>query len=98
MINFNDMPDEIKTLIFGFNRAKQVEIEKDKFNMVMGDLMEMTELTYSDYYDIDEEDNIIDHEWGFANALMQAIHETAMDNRFHIYQEEQLDKYLDGCG
>ena len=89
MMNFNDMPDEIKTLIFGFNRAKQVEIEKVKFKMVMDDLRDMTELTYTDYYD---EDDI------FANALMQAVNEINMDNRFHIYQENQLDKYLDGCG
>ena len=98
MMNFNDMPDEIKTLIFGFNRAKQVEIEKVKFKMVMDDLRDMTELTYTDYYDEDEEDNIIDYEWGFANALIQAINEINMDNRFHIYQENQLDNYLDGCG
>ena len=98
MMNFNDMPDEIKTLIFGFNRAKQVEIEKVKFKMVMDDLRDMTELTYTDYYDEDEEDNIIDYEWGFANALIQAVNEINMDNRFHIYQENQLDKYLDGCG
>ena len=89
MMNFNDMPDEIKTLIFGFNRAKQVEIEKEKFKMVMDDLRDMTELTYTDYYD---EDDI------FANALIQAVNEINMDNRFHIYQENQLDKYLDGCG
>ena len=89
MMNFNDMPDEIKTLIFGFNRAKQVEIEKVKFKMVMDDLRDMTELTYTDYYD---EDDI------FANALMQAVNEINMDNRFHIYQEKQLDNYLDGCG
>ena len=89
MMNFNDMPDEIKTLIFGFNRAKQVEIEKVKFKMVMDDLRDMTELTYTDYYD---EDDI------FANALMQAVNEINMDNRFHIYQENQLDNYLDGCG
>ena len=98
MMNFNDMPDEIKTLIFGFNRAKQVEIEKEKFKMVMDDLRDMTELTYTDYYDEDEEDNIIDYEWGFANALIQAINEINMDNRFEIYQENQLDNYLDGCG
>ena len=98
MMNFNDMPDEIKTLIFGFNRAKQVEIEKVKFKMVMDDLRDMTELTYTDYYDEDEEDNIIDYEWGFANALIQAVNEINMDNRFHIYQEKQLDNYLDGCG
>ena len=98
MMNFNDMPDEIKTLIFGFNRAKQVEIEKVKFKMVMDDLRDMTELTYTDYYDEDEEDNIIDYEWGFANALIQAVNEINMDNRFHIYQENQLDNYLDGCG
>jgi hypothetical protein len=58
----------------------------------------MTELTYTDYYDEDEEDNIIDYEWGFANALIQAVNEINMDNRFHIYQENQLDNYLDGCG
>ena len=66
-MNFNDMPDEIKTLIFGFNRAKQVEIEKEKFKMVMDDLMDMTELTYRRlFWDGDDI---------FANALMQSVNE-----------------------
>jgi len=79
MINFNDMPDEIKTLIFGFNRAKQVEIEKDKFRMVMHDLMEMTELTYEDYYDIHEVDKFLNI-GGFSYALIEAIHQVKADN------------------
>ena len=91
MINFNDMPDDIKSLIFGFNRAEQVEIEKTKFKMVMDELKDMTQLTYTDYYDDDDFDI-------FANALIQAIMEINIEYGIEIYQKNQLDKYLDGCG
>ena len=37
-MNFNDLPDDIKRMIFDVNRTKQIEVEKVKFRMVMFDL------------------------------------------------------------
>ena len=37
-MNFNDLPDDIKRMIFDVNRKKQIEVEKVKFRMVMFDL------------------------------------------------------------
>tara|TARA_R110000824_G_scaffold18039_4_gene72245 strand:- start:876 stop:1121 length:246 start_codon:yes stop_codon:yes gene_type:complete len=57
-MNFNNLPDDIKRKIFDVNRKKQIEIEKDKFSMVMGDLKDVVKYnkTASDY----DEENPID--------------------------------------
>ena len=49
MINFNDMPNDIKLLIFGFNREaavieKEIKNNKQCFNMVLNDIK------YVNYY------------------------------------------------
>ena len=56
-MNFNDLPDDIKCMIFDVNRQKQIEVEKAKFGMVMGDLKEIVSYnqTASNY---DEDDPI----------------------------------------
>ena len=56
-MNFNDLPDDIKRMIFDVNRKKQIEVEKVKFRMVMSDLKNIVSYnkTSSDY----DEDNPI---------------------------------------
>ena len=37
-MNFNDLPSDIKRLIFNKNREEQIKIEKEKFNMVIDNI------------------------------------------------------------
>ena len=58
-MNFNDLPDDIKRMIFDVNRKKQIEVEKVKFRMVMFDLGNIvsyskTALDYDEYNPIHE--------------------------------------------
>ena len=53
-MNFNDLPDDIKRMIFDVNRKKQIEVEKVKFRMVMFDLncivaYSETRINYDEY-------------------------------------------------
>tara|TARA_R110000824_G_scaffold392874_1_gene591549 strand:+ start:540 stop:779 length:240 start_codon:yes stop_codon:yes gene_type:complete len=58
-MNFNNLPDDIKFMIFNINRDKQIEIEKDKFSMVLDDIKNINEYAISatDY----NENNPIHH-------------------------------------
>ena len=70
-MNFNDLPDDIKRMIFDVNRKKQIEVEKVKFRMVMFDLKNIVSYskTALDY----DEDNPI-HELLVACEAIKNLH------------------------
>tara|TARA_R110002073_G_scaffold4333_6_gene28592 strand:+ start:80 stop:349 length:270 start_codon:yes stop_codon:yes gene_type:complete len=66
-MNFNNLPDDIKFMIFNINRDKQIEIEKDKFSMVLDDIKNINEYAISatDY----NENNPIYHQLLAINEI-----------------------------
>lgn len=66
-MNFNNLPDDIKFMIFNINRDKQIEIEKDKFSMVLDDIKNINEYAISatDY----NENNPIYHQLHAIDAI-----------------------------
>ena len=51
-MNFNNLPDEIKFVIFNINREKQIEIEKEKFAMSLDSIKDINDYAKSaDNYD-----------------------------------------------
>ena len=44
MINFNDLPNDIKHKIFMINRKKCIDKYKKKFNMVINEINELSEV------------------------------------------------------
>lgn len=98
MINFNELPNDIKNLIFQNNRAwssNEIQNNKRKFLEVLDHIQEIAETTAQIYYDQDEEDNVIDNNWGFGNAMIECIVEENMENKFDIQMEINLDNYYE---
>ena len=95
-MNFNNLPNEIKEIIFKKNRSwtsNQINRNKEKFEMVIDELRGMVEDTVISYYNEEDEFNIIDYDWGFANALIECINETNMDNKIENQMEDMIDRY-----
>tara|TARA_R110000822_G_scaffold45469_1_gene121576 strand:+ start:190 stop:465 length:276 start_codon:yes stop_codon:yes gene_type:complete len=88
MINFNELPSDIKFLIFSKNRKEtsdEIKHNRLKHGNVMLELEEMASLTYAEFYDVDEEEDT------FSMAMFQCINE----HNIEFYIEKQLDHYLD---
>ena len=95
-MNFNNLPNEIKEIIFQKNRSwtsNQINRNKEKFEMVIDELRGMVEDTVISYYNEEDEFNIIDYDWGFANALIECINVTNMDNKIENNMEDMIDRY-----
>jgi hypothetical protein len=98
MINFNELPNDIKNLIFEKNRAwtsNEIQMNKRIFLEVIDHINEIAETTSQIYYDQDEEDNVIDNNWGFGNAMLECIVEENMENKFDIQMEIDIDNYYE---
>ena len=96
IMNFNNLPNEIKEIIFKKNRpwtSNQIKRNKNKFDIVLYELKGMVEDTIMSYYNEDEEENIIDYDWGFSNALIECINETNMNNKIENQMEDMIDRY-----
>lgn len=96
MLNFNELPNEIKEIIFQKNRSwtsNQINRNKEKFEMVIDELRGMVEDTVISYYNEEDEFNIIDYDWGFANALIECINDINMDNKIENSMEDMIDDY-----
>ena len=48
-MNFNDLPSDIKEIIFNKNREEQIKIEKEKFNMVIDNINDIGECIRDDF-------------------------------------------------
>lgn len=96
MLNFNELPNEIKEIIFQKNRSwtsNQINRNKEKFEMVIDELRGMVEDTVISYYNEEDEFNIIDYDWGFSNALIECINDINMDNKIENSMEDMIDDY-----
>ena len=85
MLNFNELPNEIKEIIFKKNRpwtSRQIERNKDKFNLVLDELLGIADDTLHFFYNEDEEDNVIDEEWGFSHAILEFMRENIFEDLF----------------
>jgi len=85
MINFHELPNEIKEIIFKKNRpwtSRQIERNKDKFNLVLDELLGIADDTLHFFYNEDEEDNVIDEEWGFSHAILEFMRENIFEDLF----------------
>tara|TARA_R110000824_G_scaffold288395_1_gene476305 strand:- start:263 stop:556 length:294 start_codon:yes stop_codon:yes gene_type:complete len=94
MINFNELPSDIKFLIFSKNRKEtsdEIKHNRLKHGNVMLELEEMASLTYAEFYDVDEEEEYNDMTYTFSMAMFQCINEYKIE----YYIEKQLDHYLD---
>ena len=50
-MNFNDLPSDIKKIIFNKNREEQIKIEKEKFNMVIDNINVIGECIRDDFFE-----------------------------------------------
>lgn len=92
MLNFNELPNEIKEIIFQKNRSwtsNQINRNKEKFEMVIDELKGIADDTLHYFYNADEEENIIDYDWGFSHAVLEFIRDIHVDNCF----DDMLDNY-----
>ena len=95
-INFNDLPSDIKYLIFSKNRkeiSNEIKKNKKKFLEVMDHIEEIIETTMQVYYDANEEEEIIDWSWGFGNAMLECIIEENNEYSYELQLEESIEKY-----
>ena len=61
-MNVNDLPDDIKCMIFDVNRKKLIEVEKVKFRMVMSGLKNIVSYNKTSL-DYDEDNPIRELLW-----------------------------------
>ena len=90
---FNELPDDIKLLIFSMNRTETSnEIKKNKLNLynVMCELEEIKSLTLAEFYDEDEEE-----EYTLSGAMLDCIRECEMESQIESQMEDALDYYLE---
>jgi hypothetical protein len=79
-INFNDLPGDIKSMIYKANKESERDEaynNKNKYNEVLTELSEIVE------------DNDID------SITPSLIWEINFDDRYELYQEEALDRYYE---
>jgi hypothetical protein len=50
-MNFNDLPCDIKKIIFNKNREEQIKIEKEKFNIVIDIIKDVGERIKDDFFE-----------------------------------------------
>ena len=90
---FDQLPDDIKGLIFSMNRRETSnEIKKNKINLynVMCELEEISSLTLAEFHDDDEDED----GYTFASAMLECMRECEMESQM----ESRLDYYLEhGC-
>ena len=104
MINFNELPTDIKELIFKKNRpatSKEINKNKEKFNIVLDHLEGLIKKTNMDYYDESEEEehynsiynegdfNCMDYTFSFA--MIECIFEENINDKVESQREEFLD-------
>tara|TARA_R100000805_G_C3620837_1_gene124698 strand:+ start:1068 stop:1376 length:309 start_codon:yes stop_codon:yes gene_type:complete len=97
-INFNDLPNDIKNLIFSKNRMwtkKQIDHNKFLFREVVDHINEIAETTLQIYYDANEEEEIIDWSWGFGNAMIECINEENLNKVVDLEELIAFQNYYD---
>ena len=94
---FDQLPDDIKLLIFSMNRKETSnEIKNNKLNFleVMYELEGIRSLTLAEFYDEEEEDLYTDMTYTFSMAMLECIRECEIESQM----EQRLDHYLEnGC-
>ena len=81
-INFNNLPGEIKSIIYTMNKGREKQeyyktLTNKKFNLVIKELEELSDLTNSEFYDI-EENNNYSHQFG--TALFECIYQINLED------------------
>ena len=94
-MNFNNLPNDIKTLIFSFNRKKQIEIEKKKFKMVISEINVMSQLTYRDYYDIRRTHHNVDYATAFIKAINDLNNHKWFTLCYNNYNHDKIQSYVE---
>ena len=81
-INFNTLPDEIKSIIYNMNREREKHeyYRTLKFNLVIKELEDLSELTNSEFYDIEGNDN---YSHQFGTALFECMYQINLED-YHI--------------
>ena len=96
-MNFNNLPCDLKLMIFKINRlAQREEYLKNKktFNEVIEHVKELGGYVLENYGLLEENEyDGIENE----NSISESIFEELMDRKIAYSQEFALDKYLDGC-
>lgn len=98
-INFQDLPSDIKNLIFSQNRSwTKNEIEKNKFKFleVLDHLEEIVETTNQIYYEANEEEEFTEDGYGFVYAMLECINEENLNNKYDIAEQIAFQNYY-GC-
>ena len=95
MINFNELPNEIKFTIFQMNRkdtANEIRNNKIQYDRnVVQELESFFEETNNGYYDKEEEEEYNDLEYTFTKAVLECM----LDSKIDSMQEENLDLYYE---
>tara|TARA_Y100001938_G_C7740350_1_gene259010 strand:+ start:198 stop:506 length:309 start_codon:yes stop_codon:yes gene_type:complete len=98
-INFNDLPNDIKNLIFSKNRAwTKNEIYKYKRNYleVLDHLVDIIETTDQIYYEANEEEEFTEEGYGFVYAMLECINEENLQNKYEVQEAIAFENYY-GC-
>jgi len=92
MLNFNELPADIKDLIFKKNRpatSKEINENKEKYNIVLDHLEGMIEKSQEVYF-VDDED---EPEPSNAELMLECIFEENINNKAEADMEDAIDMY-----
>lgn len=95
-LNFQDLPNDIKKLIFKNNRMwtnHEIQKNKKKFIEVIYHINEIIETTDQIYYEANEEEEFTEEGYGFVYAMLECINEENLENKYDIEQEIALQNY-----
>tara|TARA_R100001463_G_scaffold86173_5_gene141116 strand:+ start:865 stop:1167 length:303 start_codon:yes stop_codon:yes gene_type:complete len=97
-MDFQQLPDDIKNLIFSKNRSwTRQEIDRNKrlYLEVIDHLHEIIETTDQIYYEANEEEEIIDTDWGFGNAMLDCIREENIEYKYQVEEDIEFNNYYE---
>jgi hypothetical protein len=97
-MDFQQLPNDIKNLIFSKNRSwTKQEIDKNKrmYLEVIDHLHEVIETTDQIYYEANEEEEIIDTAWGFSHAMLDCIREENIEYKYQVEEDIEFNNYYE---
>ena len=97
MINFNDLPNEIKFTIFQMNRkdtANEIRNNKIEYDRnVVQELNYIFEKTNNGYYDKTEYEAFKDLVFSFSHSVLVCIFDLKIDSAVEKEQEKAFNQY-----
>ena len=89
---FNELPDDIKRLIFSMNRNETSnEIKKNKLNLknVMYELEAIESQTHAEFWDDEDQDD-----YKFSSAMLDCIRQCEMEDKVESEYHNFVNNYM----